>query len=675
MNFLYPSFLFGLFAVGIPVIIHLFNFQKPRQVLFTNVKFLKTVQESTTSARKLKHILILISRILFVIFLVLAFAQPFLEKKHGLTNTTQNVAVYLDNSLSMEIDEGGEKALDESVKSVQSLTDFYKLNSKYFLVTNDFEGKDQFDRNHEKFTERLSEINYSPVHRSLNQIDQRQNSFLKSRASEKYNIFWFSDFQKSTSGDLSKIKFDSLRNYILVPVQKKTVPNLFIDSVFLSEPLVKAGQNNILNVSLVNTGTKDASNVGVRFLLNGTQFGYTTTSIPAGNKGKVQFSFSLSESTRQQGLIQIEDNAYKFDNQHYFVLNPDSRINLYHLYAGQGRNINNLYSNEEAFNLESSEIGQVDYSKIEESNLLVLDGLSEYSSGLIENCRSFVEKGGSLVVFPGKNSEISKLNNLIAPLQVSESKVDTSQKKEYELEYPDLRNPFFKDVFEKNEKGVQMPYALPNIKTGNAYQVLLRYKNGTPFLSLWQNGSSGKIYLFSSSLDPDLTNFYKHSYFVPVMYKIAFNSMNSSTDLSYTFQNSIISVRLQDKPEVNTVFTLEGAETRLIPGQRLIDKTLQIEVPRDKMKAGFYKLKTKEKEYLLAFNYSPEESSMEFYTPQELKNQFAGNKNVTVFEVENSEDFRERFKNENIGTPLWKYCLILALVFLLTEILLIRFLK
>jgi hypothetical protein len=59
MQFLYPSFLWALLAAAIPVIIHLFNFRRTKKVYFTNVAFLKAVNTTTSSFRRLKHLLIM----------------------------------------------------------------------------------------------------------------------------------------------------------------------------------------------------------------------------------------------------------------------------------------------------------------------------------------------------------------------------------------------------------------------------------------------------------------------------------------------------------------------------------------------------------------------------------------------------------------------------------------
>jgi hypothetical protein len=62
MQFLYPVFLFALFTLAIPVLVHLFNFRRYKKVYFSNVQFLKEVQERQASRRNIKERLILAAR-------------------------------------------------------------------------------------------------------------------------------------------------------------------------------------------------------------------------------------------------------------------------------------------------------------------------------------------------------------------------------------------------------------------------------------------------------------------------------------------------------------------------------------------------------------------------------------------------------------------------------------
>ena len=78
MQVAFPLFLIALASILIPLIIHLFYFQRYRTEYFSNVRFLKEVVEEKQTRSRLRNILVLLSRIFFIVFLVLAFAQPFL---------------------------------------------------------------------------------------------------------------------------------------------------------------------------------------------------------------------------------------------------------------------------------------------------------------------------------------------------------------------------------------------------------------------------------------------------------------------------------------------------------------------------------------------------------------------------------------------------------------------
>jgi Na+/H+ antiporter NhaD/arsenite permease-like protein len=78
MIFAQPLFLIALTALAIPVIIHLFNFRRYKKIYFTNVKFIAEIKQETKKQSQLKHLLILLARLLAITCLVMVFAQPYL---------------------------------------------------------------------------------------------------------------------------------------------------------------------------------------------------------------------------------------------------------------------------------------------------------------------------------------------------------------------------------------------------------------------------------------------------------------------------------------------------------------------------------------------------------------------------------------------------------------------
>ena len=97
MQFVNPGFLFGLFAIAIPVIIHLFNFRRFRKVYFTNVEFIQELKKETQKQSRLKHLLILLLRILAIVALVLAFARPYIPVKENVIRALErnSVSIYV----------------------------------------------------------------------------------------------------------------------------------------------------------------------------------------------------------------------------------------------------------------------------------------------------------------------------------------------------------------------------------------------------------------------------------------------------------------------------------------------------------------------------------------------------------------------------------------------------
>ena len=76
----------------------------------------------------------------------------------------------------------------------------------------------------------------------------------------------------------------------------------------------------------------------------------------------------------------------------------------------------------------------------------------------------------------------------------------------------------------------------------------------------------------------------------------------------------------------------------------------------------------------LAFNYSRTESEMKFLDEDILKEKF--DKNVKIYNNKNiNYNFTKMIDAEQNGKQLWKWAILLALLFLAFEILLIRFWK
>ncbi len=98
MQFKHPEILYALLLLLIPIIIHLFQLRRFQKVPFTNVAFLKEISVQTRKSSTIKKWLTLLTRLLLLAGIILAFAQPYTSNKKSF-NTTQETVIYLDKNV------------------------------------------------------------------------------------------------------------------------------------------------------------------------------------------------------------------------------------------------------------------------------------------------------------------------------------------------------------------------------------------------------------------------------------------------------------------------------------------------------------------------------------------------------------------------------------------------
>jgi L-asparagine transporter-like permease len=87
MQFAFPTFLFALFALAIPILIHLFQLRRYKNIVFSDIRFLKQIIEQNQKQRNVKEWIILVTRCLALACLVFAFAKPFIPLNNKIINS------------------------------------------------------------------------------------------------------------------------------------------------------------------------------------------------------------------------------------------------------------------------------------------------------------------------------------------------------------------------------------------------------------------------------------------------------------------------------------------------------------------------------------------------------------------------------------------------------------
>ena len=680
MKFLFPSFLFALFSIGIPIIIHLFNFRKFKKVYFPNVKFLKEVKKETQSKSRLKHLLVLISRIMAIAFLVFAFAQPYLPaNKKQLITGDKVISIYIDNSFSMEAvsDEG--TLLDEAKKKALEIISAYEPNDRFQILTNDFEGRHQRLVNKEEFGELLDEVQISPAVKTLSEITSRQFDMLKNADSKAKIAFILSDFQKSIA-NIEAVKNDTAIAVHLLPVKAQQSNNLYIDSCWFNSPVRMLNQTEELMVRIRNNSANNYENIPIKLFINGQQKTPASITIEPNATTDIKLSFSSKETGIQEGHIKLTDYPITYDDDFYFYFHVAENVRVLSInQEKESSYIQSLFGKDKFFLLNNISEKSIDYSKLSANKLIILNEIKNISSGLAQELKRFAEEGGSILVFPNSESDIASYKEFLASVNANYyNNLDSADTKTAKI---NLEHEIYKNVFEGIPENMDLPFIQSHFVISKSVrsneEYLLKMQNGDILLSRYLYGK-GKIYLSAVPLQSAFSNFPKHAIFVPTLYKIASHSEREGK-MFYTIgkENTIEINKTVLKDE--NIYHITNPENNfdIIPEYRPFNGKHHLFIHNQINNAGNYKLfGGNEIIDALAFNFDRKESELSYFSPEEMlyKYESLGFDNFSILNSK-AKDITQTLSEMNLGKRLWKLCIIFALLFLAIEILLLKFLK
>lgn len=669
MSFLYPSFLYAFAFLAIPIVIHLFQFRKFKVVRFSKIDFLEEVEEKNNSVSKLKHLLILLSRILAISFLVFAFARPYvpvIESQNSTNHST--IGIYIDNSYSMNTE--GEKGvlLDEAIQKGNELIKALPLQQKFVILSNDFSNETSRILDRSQTLEFLKNIEISPLTRNLQEVTKR---FLSIAPSVKV-AYLFSDFQKATFG-LDDYDDTTITLYIN-QIERITNQNVAIDSLWFAQPIHFAKQfNKSLELKFTPYDLNDERELNTELylsdqLITPSQYKLLDQSV----NQELKFATN-DESKWNKGFVKIEDYPLTFDDTMFFHYKVNSSLNVLHLFHEEYINgIEALFENDTSVNYQLMRDSKIDFSQFENQQLIILDELESLSSGLQIELNKYMEDNGKICIIPNSNYASSAL--FIKELSGAEL-LKSNQNEGLALREINRNSFIFQNVFDEIPENLRLPridsiYELKLSSIANNEQII-NYENNDPFLTYIQKEGKSGIYLFTAPLSINEA-FQKNALFVPTFYNMAIGGFKNAP-LFYFLNDESITLDHQLSKEIPIHIQL--GEKKVIPYQQNSEGSIKIKLNNLNLKAGNYPVYHGDSliDYL-SLNYNRIESNLEAHNANELTNTFKLNGTTSVILNSNS-NFNETIKAQAIGREFWQYALLLSLIFFIIEIALLRLMK
>ncbi|MFY7757004.1 MAG: BatA domain-containing protein [Flavobacterium stagni] len=644
MHFKHPEVLYFLFLLLLPILVHLFQLRRFKTELFTNVRFLKELVVQTRKSSKLKKYLLLATRLLLFTFLILAFAQPFFEAKDH-KNANNELYIILDNSFSMQAK--GKKG-ELLKRAVQDLLEQAPENTQFSLIT----CTDNFwNTDIKSIQKELQNLTYSATpfqpESLLAKVKAHPSAFKK-------DIVIITDGVGLESKSFGKPQADE-NVYFILPEAENT-NNIAIDSVYLHQTL---DQFYEIGVAVTAHGD-DFKDIPLAIYNQGKLVAKTLVNF---DQPKQQLKFNLPKEDFH-GYVSLNDNALEYDNTYYFSLSKPQKNNVFSI--GDNNNaafLGKIYTTDE-FNYTHYELRNLDYNAIEKQDAVILNELPDIPASLQTTLKTFVAKGGNVVVIPAANANTTAMNALTKALGGGYT-YGNWKTEEQLISKINFNHPLYSQVFEKKTDNFQYPKTKASYRVQSSLPSVLEYNDQSPFLSATTNGIAN-IYYFAAPIDKDYSNFCNSPYLiVPTFYNMALSAQKVGINaLVIGDSKPFITNSILGKDEI---VSITNANESFIPVQQIMNQKVKLTFNDNPKTAGNYQVDRKG-QFLenLSFNYARTESNL-------------NNRNTAIAdefkEIESTDHLFDTLQADRNDTQIWKWFLLLTLLFALVEIAIQKWMK
>jgi len=292
---------------------------------------------------------------------------------------------------------------DISKNKVKQLLNAYPENDLFQLLSNDFEGKHQRLVNKKEFIQMLDELKPGQTHRNFRELALRHKSLLDGKTAE---VFWLSDFQENMAAAYPEK--DSSVDLHLIPIQGDVTSNVWIDSAWFSEPVLKIGTGNTLKVLLKNGGETDFENQPLVLKIDGIQKMIQNVSCKKGSSQEVSISFPLPDAKWHGLSISLTDYPLIFDDTWHLATKATDGLDVLIIQdENRSPDLNKVYSLDSFYRIQNVDKGKLNFASFPKQAAIILNELTDIPSGLGTELQKYLRVGGVVVFIPA-----SKFQNL-----------------------------------------------------------------------------------------------------------------------------------------------------------------------------------------------------------------------------------------------------------------------
>lgn len=619
MIFSKPGMLWGLALLIIPILIHLFTFRRHQTLYFSNTANLLNLVEKRRHRKELKHWLLLAFRMLGIAALVLAFARPMLPANPNDATLNERIAIFIDNSYSMDVPMDGVRALDIAKQRASSLIQAYPAGTSFRIVTRNLMADERRYVDASSALRVVETIDFSMAPTS----DEEVFAFLKnSNLEELPSYYWLGDLQtvQGATGLYPELGAP-LRVW---PVVHELADNLSLDTAYAgaTQAIDDSTFRSSLRVQVRNESKDQSVQSSIQLYLNGLIVSQRDIALEGGALEWYDIPFQFKRNQVFSGRIHVDDAGLDFDDDLFFASNGyrSPRVLIV------GRALDALEVGLDAAGAEWThrDLTALNYGELDGFDAVILNELDQVPSGFVGTLVRFWEAGHPIVLVPSTSADLPSYKILTDALHLPYLEGEPTDSG-IRVDRIHSESRFFSGVFDELPKRTAWPLWGRSIRMVSQRSTegrgLIFDRSNAPIF--WMNDlRSAPAYLLSSAWSSG--DLFGHGMFPAMLYQLCNYRPHQPRLFHFAHPSDVLSwerERVSEQP-----LALYKNSNSYLPNQRMdFNKTL-LEWPYHWLKPGIYKVVDgADTTGLVAVNNWRGERAVPFESPEQFEKRISPN--------------------------------------------------
>jgi hypothetical protein len=524
MGFFAPWFLAGLAGVALPLYLHLLQKLKTKPRPMPSLMFFEARTQSSIHHRRLRYFLLLSLRLLFLLLVVLAFANPFINRNATALASNRLVLLVVDNSFSMR---AGTRLADAKLAAMGVLSGKGAARAQVAAFGSQLRFMTQPIEDQSALRAAVMAIQPGDGHGNFAELARAVRAMAES-VKTPIELHLFSDMQRSDlAGAFPDLALPANVKLMTHAVATKAQPNWTVESVDApGQVWGKDAKPVHVQAVIAGYGTPAAQRI-VSLVANGKTSAIKKVTVPANGRATVDFPALEVPYGFNRCEVKIDDgDGFAADDLRRFVVERSDPLKalLIHNY---GDSRSPLYvgaalsaAAQSAFSLESINVNEAADRKPSNYAFIILSDLNSLPSLLENSLTGYVRAGGSLLIAAGTSAG-GRSQIPIFGAHIIETR-DYNRIPDHYMAVGSSDSSYPAVAKAGGWPGVKFFYVL-DVDPGagpDAARVIVRLGDQTPLL-LEKRIGEGRVVLLTSGLDNLTNDFPLNPAFVPFIEQTA----------------------------------------------------------------------------------------------------------------------------------------------------------